>query len=142
MINVVEQMLLKIQAERPEAFEFLVLFGQHCAAIDDIVDEEKDSALVKQSVLYSTRMYNCNYWRKWGHTLVLLERVIVNSYFDSVKWEKAEEEWKRQVAKVHSHDGMLMTFAVILIEYGDEALAEVSLAWREQAYELHKHDKI
>jgi len=90
----------------------------------------------------ATAVYNSTYWRQWGHVLTLLEKIIINQYFDSVKWEKAEEEWKRQYAKVNSHAGMMMTFAVVLIEFGDKKLEEVSLAWREQAYMTHKDDKI
>jgi hypothetical protein len=139
--KLVEYLTIKLQ-DRPLAAEFMALYGEYCNLLDDEIDEQKDSTRVRNIVLASTAFYNCMYWKRWGSVLVLLEKIIVNQYFDSVKWEKSEEEWKRQHAKVYSHAPILMYFAVILIEFGDDELANVSLLFREEAYNIHKEDKI
>ena len=63
-------------------------------------------------------------------------------YFDSVEWERAEEMWKRHIAKALSHPGIEIILAVCLIEYGEVEMKKISLPLREQAYELHKGDKV
>jgi hypothetical protein len=132
--------LQELAKERPVAADFLDHYAYYCGSVDDVVDEGSEHA--KECARRASSVYNHDYWKRWGHVLILLEKIIINQYFDSVKWEKAEEEWKRQHAKVNSHAGMMMTFAVVLIEYGDKKLDEVSLAWREQAYMMHKEDKV
>ena len=136
------QFLKELNEKNPRATEFLDLYSNYCGVVDDNVDEAKSADYIKQMANAATEVYNSSYWKQWGHVLVLLEKIIINQYFDSVKWEKAEEEWKRQHAKVNSHSALMMYFAVVLIEYGDKKLEEVSIAWREQAYEMHKEDVI
>ena len=132
----------ELREKNPSACEFLDLYSSYCGVVDDAVDEAKSPTTIYNMAHASTAVYNSTYWKQWGHVLVLLEKIIINQYFDSVKWENSNEEWKRQYAKVNSHAGMMMTFAVVLIEYGDKKLEEVSLSWREQAYEMHKEDKV
>jgi hypothetical protein len=134
--------LEKVLKERPLAAEFIALYGTYCNLLDDEVDEQQDPERVRGIILASSTLYNCMYWKRWGSVLVLLEKIITNQYFDSVKWGKADEEWKRQHAKVYSHAALMMYFAVILIEYGDEELNKVSLLFREEAYNMHKKDQI
>lgn len=141
MINpMVEKTLAEIKNGHPDAYEFLHLFGLYCSAIDDLVDEQKNNARVAQVTLLASQVHNCNFWKNHYQQLTIVERLIMNSYFDSVEWESAPEVWKRVTARVHAHDGMLMTFAVILIEFGDDKLKLVSRSWREQAYSMHKED--
>ena len=136
------QFLKELNEKNPRATEFLDLYSNYCGVVDDIVDESKSPHTIKTCALAATAVYNSAYWRQWGHLLTLLEKVIINQYFDSCRWEEADEVWKRQHAKVNSHAALMMYFAVVLIEYGDKKLEEVSLAWREQAYMIHKDDKI
>jgi len=125
-----------------EAKEFLLLYAQHCELIDDLVDEEKSPEIIRKAFLIAGKVFNCNYWLKWRHCLFLVDRLIHNTYFDSVLWETSPEEWRRQHAKVYSHAAINMTLSVILIEFGDEKLKELSPKLREICYEVHKNDKI
>lgn len=132
----------KLFEGRNDAIEFLLLYSEYGGKVDDIVDEEKNKERVRQTTLYGSKSYNCNYWIKYRPQLLILDRLIHNMYFDSVEWEDAPELWKREHAKVYSHSGMLMTLSVILIEFGDEKLREFSLRLKEYAYFRHKDDKI
>lgn len=127
---------------RNDAIEFLLLYSEYGGKVDDIVDEEKDQERVRQTTLFSSKVYNCNYWLKYRPQLLIIDRLIHNIYFDSVEWEHSPELWKREHSKVYSHCGMLMTLSVILIEFGDEKLREFSLRLKEYAYFRHKDDKI
>ena len=125
-----------------EPREFLFLYAQYCELIDDLVDEEKNIDRIRQAFLVAGKVFNCNYWLKWRHCLFLVDRLAHNTYFDSVTWETSDEEWRRQHAKVYSHAAINMTLSVILIEFGDDKLKELSPRLRELCYDLHKGDKI
>lgn len=134
--------MLKLIAERPDAAEFLSLAGQYGGLLDDVLDISAEPSRVKALCEYSALMYTCAYWRKWGHLLMFATVLARNQYFDSVKWENAEEQWKREHAKVYSHAGIGLILAVALIEYGSKKVDEISLSLREEAYTLHKGDKV
>lgn len=125
-----------------EASEFILLYGAYIEPIDDLVDEEKDVKNVRLVGELAARLFNCTYWKKWGNCLYLVERLIHNTYFDSVVWESADEEWKRRDAKCLSHAGYNMLFAVVLLEFGEDALKGLSLRFREHAHKRHLGDKI
>jgi len=127
---------------RQESLEFLKLYGEHCGLVDDLVDEPGNPATVEKAARLAFAVNNCAYWHKWKHCLWVVDRVIHNTYFDSVKWESAEEEWKRRDAKCMSHTAIEMIMAVILIEFGEEVVAKYSLSLREWAYNKHKDDLI
>lgn len=138
----IEAAIQKLFDERPIASEFVKYFSDYCSLIDDQVDEDKSVNRTQEIATAASRMFNCAYWKQYGPNLVLIERVISIIYFDSVKWEKSTEQWKRQFAKVNSHCAAYMLYAVILIEYGEEKLKEVSLSFMEQAYNRHKEDVV
>lgn len=129
-------------ADKPNACEFVNAYVQYIEVVDDLVDEEKDTANVRKCVEMSAKVFNCNYWKQYGANLILLDRVIARTYFDSAVWEKSSEEWKRRDAKCLSHSGYLMLFAVIIIEFGEDKLNEFSLEIREYAHMKHINDKI
>jgi len=137
-----ENSLAALLKDKPEALEFLILFGRYGNLLDDVVDEAKSSALVRDTAVAASDLYNCNYWKQWGQTLRIVEKLVANQYFDSVVWEHSRVKWHREHAKVYSHAGLLMIFAVILIEYGEKRLEQLSLEWRQYAHEIHAHDEI
>jgi len=134
--------LTELFKDRTEAYEFLVLYGEYGELVDDLVDEVVLPEMVEKTARLVHAVNNHTYWIKWKHVLHIVERLIHNTYFDSVKWESANEEWKRRDAKVLSHCGYNMLFAVILIEFGEETLAKYSLRFREHAHLKHINDPI
>lgn len=138
----IEEKIKNLVKDRPEADEFLLLYAEYCALVDDLVDEPYSTDRTRKTILLAAKVFNCNYWRRYGDKLVIIDRLIQNMYFDSVVWEKAEEQWKRQHAKVYSHSAQLMVLSVILIEFGDDVMRQLSLEIKEYAYELHKKDSI
>lgn len=138
----IDQQLEELFRDRPLAKEFLYLFSSYVSLIDDTVDEIKDSTREQHKCYLASKMYNCQYWKQYSGNLILLERIISVTYFDSVKWEKTNEAWKRHQSKVDSHSAMLMVFAVILIEFGYETLTRFSIDIKERAYDMHKADLV
>lgn len=134
--------LVNLFIDRPEAHEFVLHYGEYIENIDDLVDEPKDVERVKKVTEQAARLFNSPYWKKWGDKLYLLERITHLTYFDSVCWESADEEWKRWDAKCLSHCGYNMLFAIILIEFGEDKLRSISLRFREHAHLRHINDPI
>ena len=134
--------LTELFKDRPKAYEFLKLYGEHGELVDDLVDEIVTPELVEKESRLAHAVSNCEYWRTWQRELYLVSRLVHNQFFDSVKWESAQEEWKRRDAKALSHCGYNMLFSVILIEFGEETLMKFSLRFREHAHLRHINDKI
>lgn len=144
--NFADKALLAELAEmfngREDAVNFVVAYGNYIEIIDDLVDEVKDKDRVRKVGEQAALVFNLPYWKKWGHALYYVERIIHNTYFDSVCWEESEEEWKRRDAKCLSHCGYNMLFAIILVEFGEKKLQELSLRFREHAHKRHINDPI
>lgn len=119
---------------KPEICKFLKLYGDHCELIDDFVDEQQSPDMVNKLGQLRMEIDCCEYWITHRNYLWVVERLIHNTYFDSVQWEKSNSEWKRQDARSMSHAAYNMLFAVILLEYGYEALEKISLRFREHAH--------
>ncbi len=136
------QELLRLLSDRPKALEFLGFYIDYCHMIDDLVDEEKNIELVRQTSKQAAIVFNCDYWKQYSANLYLVDRITHNTYFDSVTWEKSDEEWKRRDARALNHCGYNMMFAIILIEFGEKKLQEISIKYREFAhYKQMKDDK-
>lgn len=132
--------LTELFQDKSEACEYLHLYGQYIELVDDLVDEEPQVDRVQEATKYAALIGNCSYWNKWKGYLYLVERLIHNTYFDSVIWEKSNTDWKRKDAKCLSHVGYNMLFAVILIEFGEDKLREYSIRFREHAHLKHLND--
>ena len=128
--------------EKPEALEFLNLYGNYGELIDDMVDDPGNSLTVQKADELSIKICECSYWQKHQQCLWCIRWIIHNQFFDSVKLESSSELWKRRDAKVLSHAGSMMLFAVILIEFVVEKLNEISVRFREHMYDKHKDDII
>ena len=127
---------------RPDVLHFLYLYGEYCECMDDLVDEGNSPERVDKSGQLRMELGQTTYWLKHSHYLWLVERLIHNTYFDTVKWEGAEEEWKRRDAKALSHCAYNMLFSVILLEFGYDKLRELSERFRTHAHERHLHDTV
>ena len=126
--------LFELLKERKDALDFLKYYIDYCHMIDDLVDEDKNIELVRQTSKQAAIVFNCPYWKQWGANLYLVDRITHNTYFDSVVWEKSEEEWKRRDARALNHCAYNMLFAIILIEFGEAKLQEISGKYREFAH--------
>lgn len=134
--------IAELFVDKPDAAEFIHMYGTYCEVMDDLVDEEPSVDRIELSGRLRMQLSGCAYWQKHVAHLWLVERLIHNTYFDSVRWEKSDEEWKRRDAKVLSHAAYNMLFSVILLEFGYEKLAEISLRFREHAHLRHLNDTI
>lgn len=134
--------ITELFSEKPEACQFIKLYGEYIELIDDLVDEIVSPMMVEKQTRLGALISSHPYWDKNKAILYLVERLIHNAYFDSVKWEDAQEEWKRRDSKCLSHSGYNMLFAVILIEFGEDKLTELSLRFREHAHKKHLKDDI
>lgn len=126
--------LVELFKGRDEAYNFICRYIDYCHVIDDLVDEETTIAMIEQTTTLASVIFNLDYWKKYGTSLYLLHRIIHHTYFDSVQWERAEEQWKKDHARVLNHCGYNMLFAVVLIEFGEEKLKEVGMTFREYAH--------
>jgi hypothetical protein len=132
--------LEQLFATKPEAWRFIQLFNEYCNLLDDQIDEVKDDERTRKISTLAARIFNCPFWQRWSQNLYFLERAINNCYFDSTRWEKAEEDWKRRTAQVLASCGIMMLFVVIMIEFGEDEANKWTLRMREFSYEKHKND--
>ena len=134
--------LAELFAGKEEALCFLKLYGDYGELVDDQVDESKDINRTQEIDRLKMELSVNPYFLKNYTALWIVERLVHNTFFDSVKWEKSNSEWKRRDAKALSHCGYMMLFAVILIEFGMEELNKFSLRFREHAHLKHLNDPI
>jgi len=127
---------------KPEALAFVFNYMQYVHYIDDLVDEAQSVNNVKGITTYASIVYSSEYWHNNRATLYIVDRLISNQYFDSVTWEHTDELWKKQQARVLNQCGYMMLFAVILLEFGEIKLTEISIKFREYCHNKHKDDKI
>jgi hypothetical protein len=131
----------EILRKNPEASRFITAYGQYVEHIDDMVDEDKEVELIDKSSFLASQIFSSNYWLKNAHYLLIVEQLIHIIYFNTLKWEKAEELWKRRDAKAMSHCGYYMLFAVLLLETQDPALVQkISLGFMERCHVYHLND--
>lgn len=128
--------------DKIQAFSFLCFYLDYVHMVDDLVDEVKNVELIRQCSKQAAIVFNCDYWINHQRELYLVDRITHNTYFDAVKWEHSEEEWKRRDARALNHCGYNMLFAVILIEFGEQKLQDVSIKFREFSHAKHLGDKI
>ncbi len=128
--------------DKPEAIQFLHLYGEYCEVMDDLVDEVVYTEMVDKAGQLRMQIGQCPYWQMHNKHLWVVEQLIHNTYFDSVKWEDSKEEWQRRDAKALSHCAYNMLFAVILLEFGADVLNKISLRFREHAHKRHLHDTV
>lgn len=127
-----------------DAIEYILLYGNYVEMWDDSVDEvlsyDENVAHLSKMQALGIKIYSHPYWLKYAPILAVVDALNNLTYFDSVKWESATEEWKRIDAKCLSHTAYNMLFAVLIIECGIEAARSLSLEFREGAHLRHLSD--
>lgn len=136
----IESELEDLFKDRPPALEYLLLFNQYCDLLDDQIDEGKSNERTRKISQLAAQISNSSFWCQYRTNLYLLERTINNAYFDSLRWERSEEKFKREISRVLASTGIMMIVAVIMIEFGEEVANEWSVRLREFYYEKHKND--
>lgn len=134
--------LCELFTGKPDACQFIHLYGEYCELMDDLVDEPKDIQTIERAGRLRMDISAHPYWIKYHGQLAIVERLIHHQYFDMVEWEHSDEEWKRRDARALNHCAYNMLFAVILLEFGDETLKKFSLRFRNHAHERHLQDAI
>lgn len=134
--------LCELFNHKPDACQFLHLYGEYCELMDDLVDEEKNVGSIEKAGRIRMDISLHPYWLKHCQQLAIVERLIHHQYFDMVEWEQSDEEWQRRDARALNHCAYNMLFAVILIEFGDDALKRFSLRFRNHAHSRHLMDMI
>lgn len=135
------QKVESILAKNPEAYSFVSAYSEYVHLVDDLIDEPKDIEYVDKLTFISGQIFSSNYWLKNCDRLLLIEQLIHIIYFNSVQWEKSNEHWKQRDAKVLSHCGYYMLFAVLLLETKDSLLVqEISLEFMEKCHLEHLGD--
>jgi hypothetical protein len=129
-------------AERKEALAFLKNYVDYIHAVDDLVDEPKDTNAIRHCSTLAAVVFSSDYWVRNKNYLYIVDRLTHNTYFDAVIWEHSPEEWKRRDARALNHCGYNMLFAVVLIEFGEVVLQKFSIKFREYSHLKHINDKI
>ena len=144
---IMEKKLEELFKDKLDAAFFLEHYLRYCHLVDDMQDGEATVESLREIGALATIVYNCNYWKKFSNVLLLVDVLIQNTYFDSVKWENSKGEstvlsWKQRDARVLSRCGYNMIFAVIYLEFGSKTLNELSLSFREETHTKQGNDKL
>lgn len=124
----------------PDAIAFLLAYCRYCHKIDDIIDEKiTNPEFILETTDLACQIFNCNFWRQYAGSLYVTERLINNDYADSVAWEKSQNTWEKNQADVLRNTANQMTFAVILLICGRDALRKLSSKIRTHSHFRH-HD--
>jgi hypothetical protein len=117
-----------------EAVEFLSIWNDYTHQVDDVIDNDDWSPESLLECFYAAcRVYSHPFYRRNSVQLQIPAVLATNSYADSVKWEKAREQWKRDWASVIRH-GSEMTFAVFALCGGCDSLRQYSRAYLAVCY--------
>jgi hypothetical protein len=139
MIKELQDVITKLRGHNPKAADFLVDYITYCSLVDDCVDEHYAATRIQRITELAFKSFNCEYWRQYSHILSVTERLMHNSYFDSLVWEE-EKGWKGEYSKFMAQCGCQMVFAVVLIEFGEQYLNQISLDFRQAVYEKHEKE--
>ena len=130
-VSAVRDALQNIQAR-----DFLLKHGQYVELFDDIIDikDDKDTERLMLFSRLAIEVQNHPYYVKYRENLLPILLLENLTYYDAVKWEQSNSEWKRRDARVLSHFSINVLYAVLIIEVGfDNALA-VSNTIREHLH--------
>lgn len=133
--------LNQILTRDSEAVRFIVAFNEYCHAVDDIIDGDAkvDKEFIIKTFIQATALYSSNFYHKYAVQLYPIVLNLTNSYADSVKWEGAEEKWKRDISDVLRMSANDMITIVVGLVGGYDAMREVSCLMREVGYNRN-HD--
>lgn len=139
------QQICELLAPYPEAIMFVVEYRNYIHMIDDIIDFEirPSPEMILKAFAKASEVFSTPFWLKYGNLLCMVERMINNTYADSVEWENTEAPmWKASDAGVLRHAGIDMFFAVVDLMCGRDKLREISAKFREQAHLMHMDENL
>lgn len=124
-----------------EALDFLQAWTLYAHAIDDIVDNDrKDPEKFIDTLALANCVYSSSFYQAYNPFLRSIVLSVTNDFADSLKWEKATEEWKARWADTLRFCGNQMVVAVATIVGGWQLARQVSLLLREDSYMNHHKD--
>ena len=122
----------------PDAEDFLWLWGCYLRAVDDVIDDEKwDSESVLSVLVLACSFYSHPFYVRHASTLQMVVMLATNSWADSVKWERANEQWKREWADVLRHAGNEVIMATAMICGNWQAMRDISSPLMAMCYVYH-----
>lgn len=124
--------LFPLFIDRPEAWQFILLYKKYIHTIDDLVDEKFDINKLLYSYYLASLIYSSDYFYRNRATLLAIDHTISSCYADSVAFERAEGEQKKQWADTIRHCGIEMILKIVQIELGWEAMRSISPIVREE----------
>lgn len=135
-----EQLLLQHE-DGKDAYAFLCAYGTFAHAVDDIIDEKitNPEVILKTFQLYC-EIFNCRFYRKYFDYLYPLICNINNEYADSVAYEGASEQWKREFSDCLRTSGNTLVTMVVKLLIGYDESRKISLLFREDSYNHHHDD--
>jgi hypothetical protein len=131
------QLYMEACGNNTNAMAFLLCFHSYVHAVDDLIDEKFTPDALLNCLSIATHMYSTPFWLDNSARLSGVIHIIGNTYADSLKWEKADQEWKRGVADVIRLCGNDMVVCVAQIVGGWQHGRNISermreFAWRSQ----------
>lgn len=123
------------------AAEFLRLWRTYVHGIDDIIDGDitKHEQII-EVFMQAAFVYNHPFFVANRVNLLQLVVNCTNAYADSVLFEKASEDWKRQFADHYRHFAAEMVLAIAFLCGGYSHMREASIQLREICWKEH-HDQ-
>lgn len=131
----------KYLKDKPAVVNWLLDFTDLAHRVDDLVDKDsRDSEFIISTMSLSRKVFTSPVYLNFRSELDVVDEVINGIYFVSTKWEKSDDQWKRQQADVLRHCGYSMFFAVVYIYCGRQAMMEIIEDFIEHTHTKHKKD--
>jgi len=123
---------------------FAIKYAQYIHAVDDFIDrdqpcdKERPHRDLNSQLLDITNMardvFSCRFYQENIGVLYQIDVLVATQYRDSLKWEHATEEWKRQASRFLSLCGELMIFTILGLVRGTCVLQENSMKFRDSIW--------
>jgi hypothetical protein len=127
-------------ANHPEARKFTLDYNRYVHLIDDCIDEPKDPEKILELCDLASDIFSSPFYVQYQHILGPVEKMINNTYADSVQWELSEDSWKKDAAKSLRHAGLDMFLIVYRILFGRVYTRTISSCMREYTFTKHLND--
>ena len=128
-----EQLRLLFQ-DKPEVWNFIQLYVDYCHRIDDLIDEKFEAEALLKCLYLASLIYSSDYFSRNRSFLLPIEHHIINTYADSVKWEKESDTNKTKYVDMLRHCGLDMILKIVQLEFGWDILRRTSDLIRNQIY--------
>jgi hypothetical protein len=141
--HIMMEQISKYLAPHPEACRFITAYRDYVHAIDDLIDAtlRPDSEQILKTFAQASTLFTLPFWNQYGTLLIVTEKLVNNTYADSVLWENSPLDWQRRDASVLRHAGVDMFFAVVALILGGDKLREISADFRTQCHLIHMNEE-